>query len=70
MNLKETISYIHRKYNIKEHQPDNFTTLTQDELQMIITFAFERGEESIKENNYLKPITKKFTISDISSGKS
>ena len=42
MNLKETISYIHRKYNIKEHQPDNFTTLTQDELQMIITFAFER----------------------------
>jgi hypothetical protein len=37
---------------------------------MIITFAFERGEESIKENNYLKPITKKYTISDISSGKS
>ena len=70
MNLKETISYIHRKYNIKEHQPDNFTTLTQDELQMIITFAFEKGADSIIEENYLKPLPKKYTISDIKSGKS
>ena len=82
MNLKETISYIHRKYNIKEHQPDNFTTLTQDELQMIITFAFERGldlgrgleiERGIdhrlaKNTPELK--SRIYTISDISSGKS
>ena len=38
MNLKETIFYINNKYNIKD-----LTTLTQAEVQKIITFAFERG---------------------------
>jgi hypothetical protein len=65
MTLKETIFYINNKYNIKD-----LTTLTQAEVQKIITFAFEKGADQIKEENYLKPLPKKFTISDIQSGKS
>ena len=65
MNLKETIFYINNKYNIKD-----LTTLTQAEVQKIITFAFEKGADSIIKENYLKPLPKKYNISDIKSGKS
>ena len=65
MNLKETIFYINNKYNIKD-----LTTLTQAEVQKIITVAFEKGADSIIDENYLKPLPKKYTISDIKSGKS
>ena len=77
MNLKETIFYINNKYNIKD-----LTTLTQAEVQKIITFAFERGldlgrgleiERGIdhrlaKNTPELK--SRIYTISDIQSGKS
>ena len=65
MNHKETIFYINNKYNIKD-----LTTLTQAEVQKIITFAFEKGADSIIEDIYLKHLRKHYTISDIKSGKS
>ena len=44
--------------------------LSKSLVQKIITFAFEKGADSIIQENYLKPLPKKYTISDIKSGKS
>jgi len=65
MNLKETIFYINNKYNIKD-----LTTLTQDEVQEIINFAFDRGVDSILEGNTPELESRKFTLSNLHSGKS
>ncbi len=65
MNLKETIFYVNNKYNIKD-----LTTLTQAEVQKIITFAFERGIDHRLAKNTPELKSRIYTISDIQSGKS
>ena len=65
MNLKETIFYVNHKYNIKD-----LTTLTQAEVQKIITFAFESGIDHRLAKNTPELKSRIYTISDIKSGKS